>query len=158
MDEHHLPDAERVLRRFLEEDEHYLANRSVYGDAGNSGLRRALALFLEHPELGFVWLGLSGDQPVAACVVCFAVSTATGTLVAKLDDVVVLPEHRGKGVGARLLATLAGELQAMGATRIDTAVHFANSAAKRFYERRGFRPLHEERLSRLLDDGGPKRA
>jgi GNAT superfamily N-acetyltransferase len=152
MDEQFVPIAEQILRRFLQEDVHYLASRAVYGDAGDAGLRRALALFIERPELGFVWLGISGGQPIAVCVVCFAISTSTGTLVAKLEDVFVMPEHQGKGIGSKLLSTLSDELRRLGVTRIDTAVHFRNSVAKRFYQRCGFQSLSEERLSRLLDD------
>jgi len=150
MDEALRPAVEILLAGFLREDEYYLASSSVYGDSGDDGPRRALRLFLERPGLGFVWIGVSGARPVAVCVVCFAISTSTGSLVAKLDDVYVVTDSRGKGIGSGLLSTLSVELRDIGVNRIDTSVHFDNSRAKRFYERNGFRTLDEERLSLLL--------
>jgi len=155
MDAELRPEVEVLLAQFLRQDEHYLASRAVYGDSTGDGLGQALRMFLEHPELGFVWVGASDSGPVAACVVCFAISTSTGTLVAKLDDMYVAPDCRGKGVGSALLSSLVSELRQLGITRIDTSVHFENSGAKRFYERNGFKPLGEERLSLLLSNEDP---
>ena len=50
-----------------------------------------------------------------------------------------------------MLAALGAHLRAAGITRIDTACHRENTGAWRFYERQGFRPLDEERISLLLD-------
>ncbi len=49
-------DAFAMLQAFLSEDEHYLASSEAYGDKGFQGLNDALDLFLEQPELGFVWM------------------------------------------------------------------------------------------------------
>jgi len=146
------PMAESLLAQFLREDEHYLASSAAYGDCGGQGLGPALQMFLDRPELGFVWLGIGSTGPVAVCIVCFAISTSTGTMVAKLDDVFVTAESRGKGIGSELLSTLIDELRALGVTRIDTSVHLNNCAARRYYERNGFETLNEERLSLLLKD------
>jgi len=104
----------------------------------------------ERPELGFVWMVRRGAEVVGCCVVCFAISTSRGTLVAKLDDVNVRPGLEGQGIGSAMLASLKDELRRAGATRIDTATHFDNPGARRFYERHGFASLREERLSCLL--------
>jgi ribosomal protein S18 acetylase RimI-like enzyme len=144
-------DARRVLAAFLEGDEHYRASSATYGDGGGRALEHALDLFLAHPELGFVWLAFAGDGgAVGACVVCFAISTSRGTLVAKLDDVTIVPEWQGRGVGTAMLAALAAHLRALGVMRIDCACHRDNTGAWRFYEGLGFRPLDEERIALLL--------
>lgn len=142
--------AESLFRAFLTDDAHYRDVASVYGDAGPAALARALELFITRPELGFVWLSRRDGELVGCCVVCFAISTSRGTLVAKLDDVNVRPGLEGQGIGTAMLAALKGELRAAGATRIDTATHFDNPGARRFYERLGFASLREERLSCLL--------
>jgi hypothetical protein len=46
-----------------------------------------LDLFLGQPNLGFVWLAYAEGEPAAIYVVCFAISTSIGEIVAKLDDV-----------------------------------------------------------------------
>jgi len=144
-----------LLARFLHSDDHYLASSAVYGDGGRDALARALDLFLARPELGFVWLAFVEENGVSAavgaCVVCRAISTSRGTLVAKLDDVTIAGEWQGRGVGSAMLAALGDELRASGVSRIDTACHRDNAGAWRFYERLGFRPLEEERISLLLD-------
>lgn len=49
-----------------------------------------------------------------------------------------------------MMAALKDELRRTGVTRIDTATHFDNPGAWRFYERHGFGSLREERMSCLL--------
>jgi GNAT superfamily N-acetyltransferase len=143
-------DARALLNSFLSQDEHYLDSSPAYGAGGEAALDRALDLFLSRPEQGFVWLAYEGNQPVAVCVVCFAISTSIGAIVAKLDDVFVAAGKRGRGVGAAHLAALKDELRLVGVHRIDTSVHLENAGARRFYEQHGFRLLHEERLACLL--------
>ena len=142
--------ASGLFLAFLQADPHYQDVASVYGDGGPAALGRALDLFVARPELGFVWMGWRGGEVVACCVACFAISTSRGTLVAKLDDVNVRPGLEGQGIGSAMLASLKDELRRAGATRIDTATHFDNPGARRFYERHGFASLREERLSCLL--------
>lgn len=145
-----VPEVEELFLAFLQHDPHYLEVARVYGDAGPHALRRALEMFIERPELGFVWLARRGGEVVGCCVVCFAISTSRGSLVAKLDDVNVRPGLEGQGVGSAMMSALKGELQRAGATRLDTATHFDNPGARRFYERHGFASLREERMSCLL--------
>lgn len=147
--------AQALLAEFLEGDAHYRASSAVYGDGGREALGRALDLFLERPELGFVWLAFAEESgtpvTVGACVVCRAISTSRGTLVAKLDDVTIATRWQGRGIGSAMLAALCDELRANGISRIDTACHRDNAGAWRFYERLGYRPLDEERIALLLD-------
>ena len=142
--------AEALFLAFLQQDPHYLDVAATYGDGGPAALRQALAMFVEHPELGFVWVGRRGGEVVGCCVICFAISTSRGSLVAKLDDVNVRPGLEGQGIGSAMMESLKGELRRRGVTRIDTATHFDNPGARRFYERHAFRSLREERLCCLL--------
>jgi GNAT superfamily N-acetyltransferase len=143
-------DARRLLAAFLEGDDHYRASAAQYGHGGAEALERALDLFLAHPETGFVWLAFVDGRAKAACVVCYAISTSRGALVAKLDDVTVDGACVGQGIGTRMIDALARHLADRGVGRIDTACHRENEGAWRFYARLGFRPLDEERLARLL--------
>lgn len=141
---------EALFLAFLQQDPHYLEVAAAYGDGGPEALRRALELFVQRPELGFVWMARRDGEVVGCCVVCHAISTSRGTLVAKLDDVNVRPGLEGQGVGSAMMAALKDELRRTGVTRIDTATHFDNPGARRFYERNGFGSLREERMSCLL--------
>lgn len=143
-------DAFEMLRVFLNEDEHYLASSKAYGDRGFQGLNDALDLFLEQPELGFVWLAYDGRRVAAVSVVCYAISTSMGAVVAKLDDVSVKSDRRGGGIGTALLQQLIEQLQKESVTRIDVGCHLENPEARRFYERLGFVALNEERLACVI--------
>lgn len=148
--------AQCVLAAFLAGDAHYRTSAVAYGDGGTQALGRALDLFLARPELGFVWIAQiaaganAAANAVGACVVCYAISTARGSLVAKLDDVAVASDWQGRGVGSAMLGSLAVHLRSRGVTRIDSSCHRGNAAALRFYERLGFRKLGEERIALIL--------
>ncbi|MEO8507110.1 MAG: GNAT family N-acetyltransferase [Betaproteobacteria bacterium] len=147
-------DAQGLLGAFLRDDAHYGASASAYGDGGAPALTRALDHFLARPALGFVWLAHAREHgrrvAVGACVVCRAISTSRGALVAKLDDVTVHPAWQGRGVGGRMLEALREHLRGEGMTRIDSGCHRANAGAWRFYERLGFAPLDDERIAWLI--------
>jgi ribosomal protein S18 acetylase RimI-like enzyme len=143
-------DAFLMLTTFLNEDEHYLASSKAYGHSGLRGLNDALDLFLERPELGFVWMAFDEAGAAGICVVCYAISTSMGSVVAKLDDVSVKQDRRGHGVGTQMLEQLREQLRKELVTRIDVAVHKDNPEAKRFYEKLGFVPLNEERMAAVI--------
>lgn len=154
--------ARRVLGAFLAGDTHYRASAAGYGDGGIAALDRALDLFVARPDLGFVWVAVAAPAGrttsstagaggvVGACVACFAISTARGSLVAKLDDVAVGDGWRGRGVGSAMLGSLATHLRNLGVTRIDSSCHRGNDGALRFYQRLGYRSLGEERIALIL--------
>ena len=148
-------DARALLGEFLLGDTHYRATAGRYGDGGIEALDRALDLFIARPEIGIVWLAhhrddAGGREAVGACVVCYAISTARGSLVAKLDDVSIARGWQGRGVGTAMLHALAKSLRKDGVTRIDSSCHRDNADAWRFYERLGFVALDEERIAWLI--------
>ncbi|HKO97256.1 MAG TPA: GNAT family N-acetyltransferase [Pyrinomonadaceae bacterium] len=143
-------DAFAMLQAFLVEDEHYLASSEAYGDRGFQGLNDALDLFLERPELGFVWMAYDEDGGAGICVISYAISTSMGEVVAKLDDVSVKSDRTGKGIGTELMEQLKEQLRKEAVARIDVAVHLDNQEARRFYEKLGFITLREERLACVI--------
>ena len=144
------PEARALLAAFLESDPHYLANSGLYGDRGGAALDQGLELFLERPDLGFVWLAFDEDLAVGVCVISLGISTSLGRIVAKLDDMFVADGCRGQGIGTALIMKLQDTLRHEGIGRIDTAVYADNAGAERFYTRLGFRSLREDRLTLLL--------
>lgn len=68
---------------------------------------------------------------------------------ATLETLVVLPEARGRGVGAGLLERAREEARAAGATHLGLGAVAANEGAIRFYRRHGFEPAFVELIVRL---------
>ena len=154
------PGAYALLGEFLREDGHYLASSRAYGDGGGDALARALDLFLDRPELGFVWLASAGDGAARRRPAPVSSATPSRRRAARWSPSSTTSPSPGTGrggaIGSAMLAALGDALRARGVTRIDTACHRDNAGAWRFYERMGFRSLDEERIALLLDRGSPE--
>ena len=61
------------------------------------------------------------------------ISTAEGALSAWIEDVVVHPDHRRRGIGKRLAEHLLGWAKARGATRAQLVADKENASARLFY-------------------------
>ena len=102
-----------------------------------SALGEALALFVDRPDYGFVWLAYDDGIPAACVSVAFAISTETGGLVAALRDLYVADDRRRRGIGSALLATLHGRLDQLDVTRVEAAVP-DDAALRGFFAARGY--------------------
>lgn len=69
-----------------------------------------------------------------------------------LEDLFVLPEHRGRGHGRALLAELARRAVERGCARLEWSVLDWNEPAQRFYRALGAAPLDDWQLYRLTGD------
>jgi uncharacterized protein len=63
------------------------------------------------------------------------------SLSGRLYSLAVHPDHRGHGIGNRLLQKTLAELVARGAKRVFLEVEQVNTSAVKLYERHGFRPI-----------------
>ena len=69
-----------------------------------------------------------------------------------LEDLFVVPEHRGLGLGRRLLAALATLAVERGCGRLEWSVLKWNAPAIGFYERLGAVPMEEWQVYRLTGE------
>jgi len=135
-----------------------------------AGLIRGLARFekLEQEVVmtdELLATGLFGDRPYAEVVLAeddgrpvgFALffhnfSTFLGRPGIYLEDLFVLPENRGEGIGRMLLAHLARLAVERGCGRLEWAVLDWNRDAIQFYERLGARPNSDWTVYRLAGE------
>jgi len=99
---------------------------------------RALRLILEDPALGRIYVARGGERVLGMVNIMRTVSTAEGGAAGYLEDFVVRPELRGKGLGARLLAHAIERARADGMLRLILLTDGDNINARRLYERAGF--------------------
>mgnify|MGYP006283335299 CR=1 FL=1 len=99
---------------------------------------RGLTLILDQPAMGVLLVARADGAVVGMVNLLFTVSTALGAPVAVLEDVVVAPGHRNRGVGGRLLARALEEAQRAGCRRVTLTTDDDNVGAQRFYLRHGF--------------------
>jgi ribosomal protein S18 acetylase RimI-like enzyme len=71
---------------------------------------------------------------------CITDARRAGPRIGEIESLVVLPSHRRRGIGGRLLDALAAELAAGGIHDLVLGVLPGNAQAIAMYERRGFRP------------------
>ena len=109
------------------------------------------AIFGPRP-LAEVVMAFDGDTPVGFALFFHTFSTFLGRSGLYLEDLFVLPEWRGRGVGRRLLTHLAGIAVARGCGRMEWAVLDWNESAIGFYRRFGASVMDEWRLCRLTGD------
>jgi GNAT superfamily N-acetyltransferase len=76
-------------------------------------------------------------------------STFLGRRGLWLEDLFVMPEHRGRGIGKLLLTSLVATARARGCGRVEWAVLDWNTPAIGFYERLGATILPEWRIARV---------
>jgi GNAT superfamily N-acetyltransferase len=117
--------------------------------ATEDGLRAAL--FGPRPYAEVV-LAEDAGTPVGFALFFHTFSTFLGRPGIYLEDLFVVPEARGKGVGRALLAELARLALTRGCGRVEWAVLDWNATAIRFYESLGARPNEAWTVYRLTGD------
>jgi GNAT superfamily N-acetyltransferase len=108
-------------------------------------------LFGPSPAAEAVIAELDG-QPVGFALFFTTFSTFRGQPGMFLEDVFVRPEHRGRGIGKALLATVARRALERRCGRLEWAVLDWNAPAIGFYKAAGARPLDNWTTFRLDDE------
>ncbi len=107
------------------------------------------ALFRDDPAL-FCHVAELGGEVVGIALWYLTYSTWEGRHGIHLEDLYVMPEHRGTRIGLGLMRTLAGVCAARGYRRLEWSVLTWNQPSIDFYEAVGARP-QEEWVSYRLD-------
>ncbi|MBI1396322.1 MAG: GNAT family N-acetyltransferase [Betaproteobacteria bacterium] len=106
------------------------------------GVRPAAEVLLAH----------LGDEPAGFAVYFHTFSTFLGRRGLWLEDLFVLPERRGRGVGKALLLACARTAHARGCGRFEWTALDWNRSARDFYERLGARLMDEWKLYRVTGE------
>lgn len=114
--------------------------------ADEAGLRRTL--FGEHPAAEVLLAAADGAEAGFA-LFFHTYSTFLGLPGLYLEDLFVRPEFRGRGIGRRLLSTLATLALARGCGRFEWSVLDWNEPAIGFYRKLGARPMEGWTVWRL---------
>jgi GNAT superfamily N-acetyltransferase len=137
-----------VILRFI----HRLAEYERMADqvvATEESVRESL--FGAQPSADAVIARVNGD-PAGFAVWFYSYSTFLSRPGLYLEDLFVLPEWRGRGVGRALLQHLAGVAVSRGCGRMEWAVLDWNDLAIRFYRSLGAQPMSDWTVYRLAGD------
>lgn len=99
---------------------------------------RGLAAIISNPAVGCILLAEDNGRAVGMVNLLFTISTARGTPVAILEDMVVSRNERGHKTGSALMTAAIARARAQGCSRITLLTDQDNLPAQRFYARFGF--------------------
>ena len=100
--------------------------------------RRALEAILADARIGRIYVAREAGRVIGMVSTLYTISTAEGGKAAWLEDMVVLPERRGRGVGAALLAHAVVGAREEGALRLTLLSDEDNALAHAVYAAEGF--------------------
>ncbi len=112
---------------------------------------RALSMIVSNPELGRIFVGEIDGVIQGMVMLLFTVSTFLGRKVALLEDMVVSPAWRGKGLGTLLIEHATDFARKEGFGRITLLTDCDNGAAQHFYQTQGFSKSEMVVFRKLLD-------
>jgi GNAT superfamily N-acetyltransferase len=97
-----------------------------------------LKLILDTPQIGQLFVLRVDGQIAGMANALITVSTAQGTRVLLLEDVIVSGKFRAAGLGKKLVDHVCAWAKAEGMTRVTLLADKDNRSALAFYERIGF--------------------
>jgi GNAT superfamily N-acetyltransferase len=98
----------------------------------------ALRMILADARLGRLFVARDGRQVVAMASLLYTVSTAEGGKAALFEDLVVRPDYRKQGIGAKLLEYVIAQARAEGLLRLTLLTDMQNENAQLLYRKLGF--------------------
>ena len=125
-----IPDLVELLKALFDQEAEFKPNSEVQ--------RKALSKIILQPKIGIILVSKVDEKIVGMINLLFTQSTALGSKVAILEDMVVLSKYRGKGIGSRLIDYAVGEAVKEGCLRITLLTDFENTKAQSLYQKKGF--------------------
>ena len=98
----------------------------------------ALSMILSDRAHGTILVAENSEEILGMVSLLPLVSTALGTRVAILEDMVVAPSARGSGIGGKLLEAAIVCAKSEGYARLTLLTDQDNLTAQQFYENAGF--------------------
>ena len=99
---------------------------------------KALSKIILDPKIGIILIAKDDDKILGMVNLLFTESTALGSKVALLEDMVVLSSSRGRGIGSQLIDYAISEAKKAGCKRITLLTDIENTKAQSFYQKKGF--------------------
>lgn len=127
-----------------------LFSQEVEFSADKTKQKAALEMILDNPEVGCLFVAEKEGRVVAMANILFMVSTALGTTVAILEDVVVAQGDRGDKIGTGLLNHVFKVLEQQGIKRVSLLTDTDNLRAQSFYQQLGFEISSMKTLRKFL--------
>ncbi len=114
-------------------------------------VERALLRLLDSPDLGLVVVACAADRLLGYLVLAFGYSLEYGGRDAFVDELWLVPEARGRGLGEGMLKAAEHHARAADVGALHLVVRPENEGARRLYEREGFKTVPRLLLTKPLE-------
>ena len=125
-----IPKLCELLNYLFEQEEEFKPNTEIQSE----GLRKIIS----KSDVGVIVIAIDSNKIIGMVNILHTISTALGSRVAILEDMVIAPKARGKGVGSMLMKYSLDLAKQNGCKRITLLTDFDNDGAHRFYQQHGF--------------------
>lgn len=112
---------------------------------------RGLRLILEQPNRGRIFVVRNKDRIFGMVNLLFTISTACGGFVILMEDVVIHPDHRGQGYGAKLVDYVADFAKRKNFKRITLLTDRMSADTQEFFKKQGFEFSNMIPMRRIID-------
>jgi GNAT superfamily N-acetyltransferase len=120
-------------------------------------IARAAAGMFRYRQRGRFLVAVQAGKLYGVAALSFVWTLERGGRTAWLDELYVVPERRGRGIGTALLRAAIDSASAAGALAVDLEIDAGHQRAAGLYRRAGFMPLPRMRWARAID-ASPGRA
>lgn len=112
---------------------------------------RGLRLILEQPNRGRIFVVRNKDRIFGMVNLLFTISTARGGFVILMEDVVIHPDHRGQGYGAKLVDYVVDFAKRKNFKRITLLTDRLSADSQEFFKKQGFEFSNMIPMRRIID-------
>jgi GNAT superfamily N-acetyltransferase len=119
-------------------------------DTPSTAIGDAVEAVVRHPERGRILVARDRGTVVGVAALSFVWPIEHGGMSAWLEELYVVPDARGHGIGTALLRAALDAANEAGAVAVDLEVDVGHERAANLYAREGFRPLPRARWVRPL--------
>jgi GNAT superfamily N-acetyltransferase len=125
-----IPELVELLNSLFEQEAEFEPNSEIQS--------KALSKIILDPKIGIILIAKEDDKILGMVNLLFTESTALGSKVALLEDMVILSSSRGRGIGSQLIDYAISEAKKVGCKRITLLTDIENTKAQSFYQKKGF--------------------
>ena len=123
----------------------------------DAGKQRQGLVMLLHSDRGCILAAEAAGKVIGMCTGQVVISTAEGGPAVWVEDMVVDPAHRGRGIGRSLLRAMMAWAGEQGAARLQLLADKHNPQALAFYQHIGWQPTALICLRKLSPAGAETR-
>lgn len=126
-----IPNLSKLLNELFSLEKEFIPNETLQ--------KKALETIINDEKIGNILLCTYENRVVAMVNLLYSFSTALGSRVVILEDMIVSNEYRDKNIGSKLLEFAKEFAKSKGIERITLLTDDDNFKAHKFYEKNGFK-------------------